>query len=339
MITYIEAKQISFARVEKILETSQRVNHFSNNGPVKQLLENELESLLKIDKGKRVICLSNGTAALHALMFMFSKRGITKWVTPAFTFPSVTVGHGLDVDILDIDPETSTLPLDPELLEGYDGIVITTLFGCDVGIENWVEFGKEHNKVIIFDNASSPMTLVNNKNMCNFGDASFGSLHHTKYLGFGEGGFAVVDAVDYDELSAISNFGFLDTKIHQPLSSNFKMSDVSAAFILQHIEQYNLKTHKKRQTQLLDKLKNINGVQPLLYKKGTMYGNFPVVFDKRIDNAYFDRFGIRAQKYYKPLQNLPHSIDLFRRIINLPLYASLTTKNVGEIFKAIKANA
>lgn len=337
MIGYIDKKNINYKRIKELLSISAKINHFSNSGPLKKLLESKLESIIGINLKKKVICFNNGTSALHALMMYFTKKGVKKWVTPAFTFPSVVVGGAFDVDILDINPNTITLPLDETALEKYDGVIITNVFGCDVGVENWHEFCKKQNKVLIFDNASSPLTKTNNINVCNFGDASFGSLHHTKYLGFGEGGFAIVNEDLYNDLEAISNFGFLHSRTHENLSSNFKISDISAAFIIQHLENYNIEHHINIQNELINGISEINNVYPLLYNSETVYGNLPIVFSSKIDNVYFQNSNIVTQKYYKPLKNLPNSIDLYDRIVNFPLYENLTNTNIKTIIKSIKA--
>ena len=72
--------------------------------------------------------------------------------------------------------------------------------------------GEKNDKILILDNASSPLSLLRGKNISTLGDATFGSLHHTKYLGFGEGGFAVIDSKNYRELNSITNFGFKGRK-------------------------------------------------------------------------------------------------------------------------------
>lgn len=334
MISYIASKSILFNDIKNILSVSKKLNHFSNNGPVKQALERKLENLFEIDSSKRVVCLNNGTAALHAIMMLCISKGYNKFVTPAFTFPSVTVGGFSNMKILDIDPNTYTLKLDDSLLK-YNVIILTNLFGTFPEINDWISFCKQNNIILIFDNASSPLSKYKEKNICNFGDFSFGSLHHTKFLGFGEGGFAVVPESDYYEIIKISNFGFYDTKIYQKLSSNFKMSDVSAAFILQHINNYNINLHVEIQNIIIKELNKIN-INIFNYKPGVIYGNLPILFDKITSRDIFRSLNIEANKYYKPLKNYKNSINIYNRIINFPLYASLKLQEIKKIIEAIK---
>ena len=280
MIKFIGKKKISPPRIEELLKLSEATNDYTNDGPVKGLLENKLQSLLDIDiHNKKVLCFNNGTSALHGIMLLCQKKYNTqRWVTPAFTFPSVVVGGIFNVDVLDINFKTGTLEKYPELLAPYDGIVLTNLFGSYVDIPWWEKFCRKNNKILVFDNASSPLSKRKGVNICNFGDYSFGSLHHTKYLGFGEGGFAVIPSSDYRLISQLTNFGYDKAKKYHRLSSNFKMSDVSAAYILSQVENYDIERHLKIQEMFIQRVNKNEKMKIFNYKDGTLYGNIPVVF-------------------------------------------------------------
>ena len=339
IVNYIANKKISFERVKEILEDSARANHYTNNGPVKQKLEEKLHSLLNISNQKKVLCVSSGTAALHVLMLYY--KGI-EWVVPSFNFPSAMT-NTKDVFAKDINSKTFTLdPWDDQIEDDKPnliGVIITNLFGANCQIEPWVDSSEKNRRILIFDNASSPLTTINSINICNFGNASFGSLHHTKYLGFGEGGFIVCDEDKYDEISSLTNFGFHNSRKYKTNSSNFKMSDVSAAFILAHIEAYDLDKHLYVQERFVDNLREIPEIKLLNYCHGTIYGNLPVIFSKPIDNKIFKDIGIEANKYYFPLQEFDkNSVDLYTRIVNFPLNDSLTEYQIDFIIKQIKNN-
>lgn len=338
MITYVPRKNINYKRVEELLNISSKINHFTNFGPVSKLLERKLEELLNIDTNKRVICFSSGTAALHVVKSLVDN---SSWAVPDFNFPSVAVGCGnySDVDIYDIDRNTYTIPLDTKNLHNSDGIILTNLFGSYVNIDEWRKFCTKNGQTLIFDNASSPLSEYDGTNICNLGDYAIGSLHHTKYLGFGEGGFAVIPEGEYKYAQAISNFGFDDSRQFKANSSNFKMSDISAAFILQHIEQYDIKRHCEVQEQILSNIKNISNIEILGYKYGVVYGCLPIIFPKEIDHTYFKTLNVDAQKYYKPLTDCYNSTDLYSRIVNFPLNAYMTEKDINTIVHAIEIGA
>jgi len=338
MIQFLKKPHISYSRIKRYLSVSETAGHFSNDGPLKRMLEDRLADYLEIDDNKRVVCCNNGTSALHAVMFLSATEyNVDNWITPAFTFPSVVVGGTtFNVDIQDIDLDTYTLPMDYNLLKKYDGILITNLFGSFVDLDGWAEFCKTYNKVLVLDNASSPLSKCGGNNICNFGDYACGSLHHTKYLGFGEGGFIVAPFEKYDKINSLLNFGFMDNKDYQPLSSNFKMSDVTSAFILSHIDSYDIDKHIAVQNKLIDGISGISGVYPFNYKSGTVYNSFPVLFSKDIDSKYFEKFNITTHKYYQPLKPLLNSTKLYNRIVNFPLYSFMKNKDINGILSAIK---
>ena len=339
MIKYIQEKKIDYDAFKDILSNTEKTNQFTNLGPAKRSLELELEKILNIESDKAVVCVSNGTLALHAIYLYINKKNPNaKIVTPSFTFPSCIVG-GFNCDVVDID-ETYSMELSKDNLKKYDVFVITNLFGTYPGnILDWVDACKKNKKTLIFDNAGSPLTKINGINFCNLGDFAFGSLHHTKYMGFGEGGFLVCKKDLYLEFNRICGFGFEiknGERIFNKNSSNYKMSDVAAASILQHINSYDLSRHLELQNFFLEQLSNVAGAKIFNYKPGVFFGNIPVVFDKNIEKSFFVKRGIEAQKYYKPLNNSIKSADLYSKIINFPLNTSLKEKDIVKIIKEIK---
>ena len=188
MIRFVEKVAPNHERVKQLLSLSQATGHYTNEGPVKALLEEQLSKLLQLDN-KVVYCCNSGTSALHIAMYLAeqSQGRRMKWCIPSFTFPSCINGGLFDVDVLDINVSTATITV--EQSHKYDGIILTNLFGTVVDIGKWEAYSRAHGKVLVYDNAASPLTRYKSKNICNYGDYAIGSLHHTKYLGFGEGGF------------------------------------------------------------------------------------------------------------------------------------------------------
>lgn len=339
MIKYIQNKKIDYSLFSKILEKSHSTNQFTNRGPAKFELERKLQNILKIEKNKCVVCVANGTLALHALLFFYEKRGKKKVLSPSYTFPSCIVG-GLETNLVDIRKDTGTLcHKDLESINNSDIILITNLFGTyPKSIYEILEKCRSLNKIVILDNASSPCTEIDNINYCNLGSASFGSLHHTKYLGFGEGGFIVIDKKHKEEINQILGFGFsgkVTERKSDPKSSNFKISDISAAAILQHLERYNMENHKSVQEKLISFVSELSGVSVYNPSPGVVYGNLPLIYEQGGDLNYFINSGIEAKKYYYPLKNHKNSMTLYSQIINLPMHAGMSDYEIESICQTI----
>lgn len=331
MIAYIQDKKINYKLINDYLSISKSKNHWTNNGPVKNMLEDKISELINLPSNKRVLCVSNGTTAWNIINLYYSKTNENwKWISPSYTFPTCATLK-TNIDIVDIDPTTYTLSDRQNYTN--DGIVITNLFGSKLkfNCNNYTS------KIIIYDNASSFLSTYNNKNICLYGDMAFSSLHHTKTLGFGEGGFIVLNADLYEELQSIATFGFTSThKNYNKYSSNFKMSDTSAAFILQHIETYNIKRHYEIQNHIKQSLTYLKNINLFEWHEGVFYGNIPLISTKPISIDFFKTYSIVAQKYYKPLIDSYNSLYLYDRMINLPLHCDLTDTEIDTIIYAIK---
>jgi dTDP-4-amino-4,6-dideoxygalactose transaminase len=340
LINYIKNKKPNYENIKNLLVDSEEKNHFTNNGPVKIRLEKYLHSFLKIDKSKKVLCVANGTLALHAIDYYLKlkQHKKIKWITPAYTFPSCAIG-GMDTKILDINLNDFCI-LEEELLKenNYDGLIITNLFGAYPDIDKWEKFCKDNNKILILDNASSPLSKYKDINISNYGDFSFGSLHHTKIIGFGEGGFIICNEEDYDGLTSAITFGFKGNRIYNENSSNYKMSDVQAAFILDHLMSFDLQKYLSIQNIFLNEIK-FDGASVFNKKEDLVYGNLPIVFHKPTNNLLFKDLGIDAYKYYLPLKQLPNSLFLYDRMVNFPLNENLREEEIEIIIKAIKRQA
>jgi dTDP-4-amino-4,6-dideoxygalactose transaminase len=339
MIKYIQNKKINYNRIEEVLVCSQESNQFTNRGPCKKRLENLLKRTLSIQEDKTIVCVSNGTLALHALMLFYKKRGLKKFISPSFTFPSCVVG-GFNTKVVDISLETFSFKNDQKLIEENDCLIITNLFGTYPDNLEWIlDKCKKSGTKVILDNASSPMTKINGINFCNLGDAAFGSLHHTKFMGFGEGGFIVIDKQHEEEINEILGFGFSINnypRLYNKSSSNFKMADPAAAFIIQHIENYDLNRHQEIQKFLSEEVNKIKNVNLFNFKKDVFYGNLPLLFDRNIDESIFLPHNLEAKKYYYPIKKHKNSLSLYKRIINLPLHSLLSDYDIEVIVKVLR---
>jgi len=331
MINYIGEKNINFEIIKTYLEISKKEKKYTNNGPIKNMLEKKLEDILQLNN-KKVLCVSNGTAALQSVMFLCKKKNIKTWAIPAYTFPSALVGNIFDVKIFDISKDTYTLDLNKII--DFDGVILTNLFGTYSNLEETVDFCKRWNIALVYDNAASPLSKYKGINICNFGDYCIGSLHHTKYLGYGEGGFVVCNKEEYNILNSLSNFGYPNYTELGNYSSNYKMSDISAAFILTHINSFNLKSYINIQNKLIKKIGKNNIFN---YNDEVIYNSLPVLFTSPKNKEYFQNKNIIVNKYYYPLnENMKNANHIYERIINFPLHDTLTNKDITHMTKIIK---
>jgi dTDP-4-amino-4,6-dideoxygalactose transaminase len=321
----------------KLIECSN-TNQFTNNGIHVTETVKEIKKIFEIDEEKEVLLTCNGAMGLNTIIgglnTFHNKR--TRWIVQAFTFPCSKQGNLIDSIIVDIDdnmgPKMSELY---DKLDEYDGIVVTNCFGASTNITFYEKFCKENNKLLVFDNAASSFTYYNNKNILNYGNACIVSLHHTKPIGFGEGGFIVFDKNLLESMEKTICFGYTkkDRLNYDKNASNYKMSEISCIFIAEYLKNINRIYHHHTSliTYFIKQLndKNLNSKVKLFksfseYEKSLM-STIPLIFNKPTDIECFTKNNIEAKKYYYPLdKNCLYSTAIFDKIICLPLNLDIT---------------
>jgi dTDP-4-amino-4,6-dideoxygalactose transaminase len=322
MSNFIQKKYINYTVFSKYLEPAQSTNQFSNYGSAVQLLEQRARTMLKIDESKAVIATSSGASAYQAILLgMFRKHDRKLRVfSQDFTFACNFQGHSLASPV-DLD-NNQQMAFRDTANEQDAILVVTNCFGHLQNIDSILEHAKTYNQLVIFDNAASPYSLYKGINSCNFGTASYISLHHTKPIGFGEGGLAIVDKCYETEVRAACNFGIHADKASH-FGNNYKMSELSAAAILQWWDQFDIdelaysyrdnyfkkiykyiNTHISLFTNYSDHDKFFPNCLPLVHDKYTLISEYP---------------NEDAKKYYKPFFDLPNSKKLYENIVCLPI--------------------
>lgn len=166
---------------------------------------------------------------------------------------------------------------------------------------------------------STPYTWWEDTNSCNLGTGSYVSLHHTKPIGFGEGGLAIIDKKYEDQTRIACNFGLVDGKFNER-SGNYKMSEISAAAILQWWDQFEIDELRDKYLDNYYKVKyelrDEEGVSWINYGDDDKFfpSCFPFIhdFEKSIED---NDTNYEAKKYYHPLRGFQISTDIYKRIL------------------------
>ncbi len=334
---WVPKKTINANKVNTLLQKSIQMNQFCNYGPNTKLLEELVKNTLHIDKS--VVCVSNGTVALWAVVACFelfySKK--LQFSTQSFTFPSSAQGPLENVHIIDIDKDGG---IDIDKIPPCDGIIVTNVFGNVVDIEKYEIWCKENNKFLIFDNAATPYTTYKGKNACNYGNASTISFHHTKPIGFGEGGCIIIDSKYEKTLRTILNFGIDNQSIFPKWNSkggNYKMSDLQAVYIIQYLDHFQkIKDHTKNLYEYF--LKNTTVKQYPNFSEGTPFVSCICFFSEK-SNEIIKKLieqNIFSRKYYYPLIESTVANDFFDKIVCIPCTIDMTIQDIDFIIKIIE---
>ena len=301
------------------LQKAQETNQFTNYGWAAKELEIRARDMLKIDESKAIIACCSGTAALHAMLWGIQRQdGQQRVGTQDFTFASNSLGPAEGPIVADMKSDYNINLEDPYI--NYAKIlIITNVFGHLQDLDYISEY---YFPYIIFDNAASPYTFWEGSNSCNYPTGSYISLHHTKPIGFGEGGLAIIDKQYEESVRIATNFGLIDGMFNER-SGNYKISELSAAGILQWWDQFDIETLATQYADNYFKLKyefrDIEGSTWTNYSEDeTFFPNcFPFLPKYTVPSNISDKYEIK--KYYKPLRDFPISKEFYKNIQCYPL--------------------
>lgn len=342
-INWVPNKKINKKRINQLINKSLDSGQFTNNGPNVQLLEQVIREKLQIDYTKAIIAVTNGSVALHVLassIEYFENKKI-QWATQSFTFPPSAQGTLSNTKIVDIDKDGG-LDLN-ELDESIGGIIVTNIFGNIVDIDKYEKWAKNNNKFLIFDNAATPFTFYKGKSCCNYGHGSTISFHHTKPLGFGEGGAIIVDKKYEKNIRCLNNFGIgLTNEYWVRKGNNNKMSDISAIYIIQYLDNFDkiIKKHKMLYKYFKKQIKKLKlQLFPSFHDKDNIMAScFCLLFDNYDDNIRLKLLenDIFCRKYYYPLKKTKNTVDIYNKILCIPCTKDMKKEDIDLIISLIK---
>ena len=205
---------------------------YSNLGPLVAGLESRLAEHFGAP-GPSVATVANGTLGLTLALSGLGAKPGTLCVMPAWTFvasPQAATFAGLVPYFVDVDPETCAL--EPAAMDrilatapGEVGAVMPVMpFGRPIDVAGWDAFRARRNLPVVIDAAAGFDTLTPS-----YAPAVV-SLHATKALGIGEGGFLL--SLDHSLVRSVhrrTNFGFDGTRDAAVPGFNAKLSEYHAA--------------------------------------------------------------------------------------------------------------
>ena len=318
MIRFIQPKTFSQDSFNYYLQKAIETNHFTNYGWAVRKLEERAKDLLKIDDTKAVIATNNGTTAASAIIDAVRRKSENtkkRVCTQDFTFATNSIGSASGSLVVDLNNSCMIDHSNDFINEAADIVIITNCFGHVGDLEQLETILKD--KVIVYDNAASPYSFYKGKNCLNYGTASFVSLHHTKPLGFGEGGLVVIDKEYEDLVRAAVNFGMIDGVFNE-YGGNYKMSEISAAGILQwwdSIGSFENLASKYRDSyfKLRYELRTLSGDFWPHFGDDNFFPNcLPFIHENPTNiEKLNDR---EVKKYYRPLRGFPIAQFIYDRI-------------------------
>ena len=323
MIRYVEQKSFDQKFVSQWLNVSSYRNHWTNYGPIAQLLESSVRIQLNIPDDKAVIATASGDAALRAAVLAMAPN--QRWLISSFTFACQLQ---LPAELIVCDCNQHGYIDLPETTNAC-GLIVTDLFGFTRDRDKYIQYAKKHNLFLLFDSAACYGAKWNDQYIGCDGNATVFSFHHTKPMGFGEGGCLIIDKKFEDHARAAINFG-INVDALANLGFNGKISDLSAVYIVDRIRnlvaiQQDYSKQYARIKQIATQLK-IDCYLPD-EKCIPLPSCVPLLFRHSISPTQLENPYIILQKYYKPLVDTPLACSLYESIVCFPCHPGLSIIN------------
>ena len=219
-------------RIAPYLKTIDSSRTYSNFGPLAVSLEERLAAHFSVRR-EMITTTANATLGLTLALTALAPEPRTLCVMPAWTFVAsahAAISAGLVPYFVDVDPQTWALNPDAmdDVIAGapapVGAIMPVAPFGRPIDAAAWDRYTARTGRPVVIDAAAGFDSVIPSRT------PSVVSLHATKVLGIGEGGFVLsTDEALVRGVRARSNFGFFGARTSIAASTNAKLSEYQAA--------------------------------------------------------------------------------------------------------------
>lgn len=322
------------------------------------------------------VSFNSGTSALHATLLANNIKNGDEVIVPSFTFiatANVVVLTGATPVFADIEPHSYAL--DPEDVKERITNKTKALLPVHYGgspckeIKALQEIAADYHLLFIEDACESLGAKLQGKKVGTFSDAAVFSFCQNKVITAGEGGMVVTDSKTIAEkLRLIRSHGRVESKegyfaTTQDLDYiqtgyNYRLPSINAALIQSQFNKFNtiVSMRREKAAYYTKHLGQIPGIRTPTEEKGDyhVYQLYTIELPDKTtrDNLqhHLTRAGIMTKIYFEPIHlktyyqqdfhykknDLPHTEDIAQKVLTLPIYPSLTKKEMNYIIATIK---
>ena len=298
----------------------------------------------------RAVGISSGLAALRLALLSLNIGKGDYVVVPAYScvaIPNAVASVGACPIPVDIDNNSFNIGrsgLRSISLKHVRAIIAVNTFGVCADVDALKEFGIP----VIEDCSHGFEFLVND---CSkmlgklHGDISIFSFYTTKLISGGQGGCLISN--DRKIVNTAIDLREYADKNHDSRRQNDRMSDITASLVLSNLEaaRTNIGLRNKIATRYISNLRDFVGQisLPSISDEKVFY-RFPVTFPGKSGCdliKHLRKYNIIAEKPVESwlgdrLSNFPNSNMAFREVVSIPIYPSLTMREVDRVSQGIK---
>jgi dTDP-4-amino-4,6-dideoxygalactose transaminase len=352
--------------IESISQVIKRGNYWTT-GPEIIQLEKKIAEYVGT---KYAVTFNSGTSALHADLVAHQVAG-GEVIVPSFTFISTANSVLLaDAKPIFAEIEAESYGLDPEDVKEKINKKTKAILPVHYGgapckeIKALQEIAEDHNLLLIEDAAESLGSKINKKMIGTFGQSAIFSFCQNKIITAGEGGLTVTDSKElFEKLKLIRSHGRLENQNNYfsttrefdylQIGYNFRMSSISAALVLSQFKKIDkiIKKRREKAKYYDKKLSTIENIKTPSYLKNHyhVYQMYTIQLNDEISRNTLQnnlkKAGIMTKVYFTPIHlttfykekfnyrkgDLPITEELSKKVLTLPLYPTLTIKEMDQI--------
>lgn len=348
--------EVDLERFYEDVKNIYEKRYLTNDGPYVKKLEQWMLSKLGLNYCKLV---SNGTHALEVVLKTLPRGEI---ITTPFTYTATVnaiLNAGHRVKFVDIKPSDGTI--DEEQIEAAIGLDTVAIVGVHVygnpcAVHEIGKIATKRNLKIIYDSSHSFGSRLAGKSMLLYGDFSATSLHATKVFNTCEGGLIHCNKLEEKNIiSRITNFGNIFTGGQMQSGSNYKLSEIHAAWGLAQRSNFKqaLATREKNTKYFSDRLVSksvelFNRVSDDEFEANYSYLVVKFEDEKMVSfvQEKLKNLGVQTRRYFYPALNKVFTLEntfsdllnaeyLSETILCLPNHTNINCNILDEILKVI----
>ncbi len=355
--------------VNHVLEVIRQGSYWAT-GPNIQKFEAMLAELIG---RKHAVAFNSGTSALHAMLLAYKIKAGAEVIVPSFTFIA-TANSVLFTEAKPVfaDIEDETFGLDPEnvaerITKKTKAIMPIHYGGSGCRIRELQELAEDHQVLLLEDAAESLGAKVDGRPVGSAGDSAMFSFCGNKVITTGEGGMIVTDSRDiYERLKLIRSHGRLETENYftsakvmdyVALGFNWRISNIIAALGISQLNKLDrvVEMRRKNAAYMSPRLTKVSGIEPpsppdSIFHVYQMY-TIRVGRGKRDSlKAHLSERGVGTKVYFSPVHltnfyrekfgfkdgELPMTEEISKRVLTLPMYASMTKDEMDHVIGAVR---
>ena len=357
----------------ELLSESISAGHISGNGPFTKRAEEQITKTLGND---RTLLTTSCTHALEMSALLLRFKPGDEVIVPAFTFVSTASAfmlYGAKPVFVDVRQDTLNIDLDQAeaaITPRTRAICVVHYGGVACEMDRLTKLAKDHNLILIEDNAHGLFAKYRGKYLGTFGALATQSFHETKNITCGEGGALVINDASLAERAEILREKGTDrTKFLRGQVDKYTWVDVGSSWVISDLLAAILFGQLSRADEIYEQRMKIwnryhNELQSWAAKHDVTLPTVPegcehtghvyhlrfqhgVQRDKFIENL--KQLGIYAVFHYQPLHlstvgrtlggqegQFPVTESAGDCLVRLPLFNSLTSDEQTYIIDSIK---